>query len=125
MKFLAVTAGVLLFGTSMAFGGEYFVYNDPGGTIVLSNISPPQNVQIVNRYELPEVTDEEIRVAREREQQFWLGLQNERVAQARERLAESNFHLAQAVIASALHRPDPGIIVQVAQTVQRVPRRRR
>jgi hypothetical protein len=127
MKCLAATGCALLFGASLAYGGEYFIYKDPAGPIVLSNLAPPPAAEIINRYELEEVTEEEVRAAQEREQRFWQGLQAERLAEAKERLAESNFQLTQALIATAaLRATQPGVLVQVAQAVtvpRRIPRR--
>jgi hypothetical protein len=72
---------------------------------------------VIKRYELQDVTDEEVRAALEREQAFWQRLKDEELAESNRRLAESNYKLAQAIItAAALRDWEPDVLVQVAVT---------
>ena len=64
-KFAAI-ACAWVFSAWVAQGAEYFIYQDPAGKIVLSNTTPPPAAEVIKRYELPDVTDEEVRAARER-----------------------------------------------------------
>ena len=110
-----VIAWVLLFSASTTQGAEYFIYQDPAGRIVLSNITPSPEAKVIKRDQLPDVTDEEVRAARERERAFWQRLKDEELAESNRKLAESNYQLTQAVItAAALRGSDPDTLVQVA-----------
>jgi hypothetical protein len=105
----------LVFGASLAQGAEYFIYRDPGGTIVLSNIRPTAEAEVLERYELQEVSEEALRTAREREHSFWLELQDQQLAESNRELADSNHRLAEAITtAAALRETPPGVLVQVA-----------
>jgi hypothetical protein len=106
-----------IFSASLSHGAEYFIYQDPGGRIVLSNINPPPGAEIVSRQELQDVSDEAVRAAREQEHSFWLGLKDEQLAESNRRLAESKSRLAEAIItAAALRESAPGVLVQVASS---------
>ncbi len=114
-KICAAIGCAWVFSVSVAQGAEYFIYQDPAGRIVLSNTTPPPEAKVIKRDELPDVTDEEVRVAREREHAFWQRLKDEELAESKRKLAESNYQLAQAVItAAALRGSDPDVLVQVA-----------
>ncbi|HEX6175565.1 MAG TPA: hypothetical protein VF089_16270 [Candidatus Binatia bacterium] len=107
----------LFFGASLAQGAEYFIYRDSAGTIVLSNIRPTAEAEVLERYDLQEVSEEALRAAREREHSFWLGLQDEELARSNRELAESNHRLAEAITTNAaLRETAPGVLVQVASS---------
>ena len=114
-KGFAVIGCAWVFSASVAQGAEYFIYQDPAGRIVLSNITPSPEAKVIKRDQLPDVTDEEVRAAREREHAFWQRLKDEELAESNRKLVESNYELAQAVItAAALRGSDPDMLVQVA-----------
>jgi hypothetical protein len=110
-------ACALVFGASLAQGAEYFIYRDSAGTIVLSNIRPTAEAEVLERYELQEVSEEALRAAREREHSFWLGLKDQQLAESNRDLAESNYRLAEAITtAAALGETEPRLLVQVASS---------
>jgi hypothetical protein len=110
-------ACALVFGASRAQGAEYFIYRDSAGTIVLSNLRPTAEAQVLERYELEDVSEEALRAAREREHSFWLGLKDQQVAESNRELAESNYRLADAInTAATLRETEPGVLVQVANS---------
>jgi hypothetical protein len=114
-KTWVATGCALVFSASLAHGAEYFIYRDPAGRIVLSNTTPPPEAEILKRQELQDVSDEEVRAAREREHSFWLALKDEQLADSKRQVAESNYRLAEAIItAAALRETQPGVLVQVA-----------
>ena len=114
---MAALGCALAFSASLAQGAEYFIYRDPAGKIVLSNITPPRGTEAVIRHELEDVTDEAVRAAQEREHAFWLQLKDEQLAESNQRLAESNHRLAEAIItAAALRESEPAALVQVASS---------
>jgi hypothetical protein len=110
-------ACALVFSASLAQGAEYFIYRDPAGTIVLSNIHPSAEAEVLERYELQDVSEEALRAAREREHSFWLGLKEEELAESNRELAESNYRLAEAITtAAAVGETEPRMLVQVASS---------
>jgi hypothetical protein len=110
-------ACALVFGASLAQGAEYFIYRDPAGTIVLSNIRPTAEAEVLERYDLQDVSEEALRAAREREHSFWLELKDQQLAESNRELAESNYRLAEAITtAAALRETEPGVLVQVASS---------
>ena len=112
---LLATSFALVFSASLAQGADYFIYRDPAGTIVLSNIPPSAEAEVLERYELQDVSEEALRAAREREHSFWLGLKDQQLAESNRELAESNHRLAEAIsTAAALRETEPGVLVQVA-----------
>jgi hypothetical protein len=115
IRTLLATSCALVFGASLAQGAEYFIYQDPAGKIVLSNIAPPPGAEVIKREELQDVTDEEVRAGREREHAFWQRLKDEELAESNRNMAESNYRLAQAIITAAtLRETEPEVLVQVA-----------
>ena len=60
---LLVTSCALVLSASLAQGAEYFIYRDPGGRIVLSNIRPTRPAEVLERYELQDITEEALRAA--------------------------------------------------------------
>jgi hypothetical protein len=116
-KTLVAMGCAWIFSASLAQGAEYFIYRDPAGKIVLSNVTPPAGAEVLQRHDLQDVSDEAVRAAREREHSFWLALKDEDLAESNRRLAESNSRLAEAIItAAALREAEPGILVQVASS---------
>jgi hypothetical protein len=113
-KICAAIGCAWVFSVSVAQGAEYFIYQDPAGRIVLSNTTPPPAAEVIKRYELQDVTDEEVRAAREREHAFWQRLKDEEIAESNRKLAESNYRLAQAIITAAALRDWEPDVVQVA-----------
>ncbi|HKX50172.1 MAG TPA: hypothetical protein VJQ48_07030 [Candidatus Binatia bacterium] len=111
---LLATTCALIFGASLAQGAEYFIYQDPAGKIVLSNITPPSGAEVIKREELQDVTDEEVRAGREREHAFWQRLKDEELAESNRNMAESNYRLAQAIITAGALRDWEPDVVQVA-----------
>lgn len=110
-------ACALVLGASLAQGAEYFIYRDSAGTIVLSNIRPTAGAEVLERYDLQEVSEDALRAAREREHSFWLGLQDEELANSNRELAESNHRLAEAITTNAaLGETASGVLVQVASS---------
>ena len=110
-------ACALVFGASLAEAADYFIYRDPAGTIVLSNIRPPAEAQVLERYDLEDVSEEALRAAREREHSLWLELKDQQLADSNRELAESNYRLAEAIsTAAALRDTEPGVLVQVASS---------
>ena len=107
----------LVFRASLAQGAEYLIYRGSAGTIVLSNIPPTAEAEVLERYELQEVSEEALRAAREREHSFWLRLQDEELAKSNRELAESNHRLAEAITTNAaLRETAPEVLVQVASS---------
>jgi hypothetical protein len=107
----------LVFGASLAQGADYFIYRNPAGTIVLSNIRPSAEAEVLERYELQDMSEEALRAAREREHSFWLALKDQELAESNRELAESNYRLAEAITTAAtLRESEPGVLVQVASS---------
>ena len=55
-----LTAAIALFLAGTAGAADYHIYRDGDGKTVLSNIAPPESVQMVSRFELTDATDAEI-----------------------------------------------------------------
>ena len=51
-----------------AAAGDYYIYRDPNGKLVISNSTPPAGSKILKKEIMPEVTDEELAVSRKREE---------------------------------------------------------
>jgi len=109
-----LTACALGFCGSLAQGAEYFIYRDPAGRIVLSNLRPSIEAQVLERYELEDVSEEALRAAREREHAFWQRLKDEEIAESNRQRAESNDKLVQAIITAAALRDLEPDVIQVA-----------
>lgn len=106
-----------LSSVSLAESAEYFIYRDPAGTIVLSNIRPSAEAQVLERYDLEDVSEEALRAAREREHSLWLELKDQQLAESNRELAESNYRLAEAIsTAAALRETEPEVLIQVASS---------
>jgi hypothetical protein len=112
--FLAIGCAMAV-SASLAQAAEYFIYRDPTGTIVLSNIRPSAAAEVLERYDLQDVSEDALRAAREREHSFWLGLKDAQLAESNRELAESNYRLAEAITTAAtLGETEPDVLVQVA-----------
>jgi hypothetical protein len=48
--------------------GDYYIYRDPNGKVVISNSTPPAGSKILKKEIMPEVTDEELAASRKREE---------------------------------------------------------
>jgi hypothetical protein len=107
-------ACALVLSASLGEGAEYFIYRDPAGRIVLSNVTPPPGAEIVQRHELQDVSDEAVRAAREHEESFWRRLKDEQLTESNQRLAESNYRLAEAITTAATLRDSEPEVIQVA-----------
>jgi hypothetical protein len=42
------------------YAGEYYIYQDPNGKLVISNYAPPQGSNVIKKETLSEVTDQQI-----------------------------------------------------------------
>jgi hypothetical protein len=42
------------------YAGDYYIYQDPNGKLVISNYAPPQGSSVIKRETLSEVTDQQI-----------------------------------------------------------------
>jgi hypothetical protein len=51
----------------LGYAGEYYIYHDPNGKLVISNYAPPQGSNVIKKETLAEVTDQEIMESRLRE----------------------------------------------------------
>jgi hypothetical protein len=51
---------IVLALVSPGYTGDYYIYNDPNGQLVLSNYAPPQGSQVIKKETLPEVTEQQI-----------------------------------------------------------------
>ena len=47
--------------------GEYYIYQDPNGKLVISNQQPPPGSNIRKQQTLPDISDSEVRQAQERD----------------------------------------------------------
>jgi hypothetical protein len=49
------------------YAGDYYIYQDPNGKLVISNNAPPQGSNVIRKETLSEVTDEQIAESQVRE----------------------------------------------------------
>jgi hypothetical protein len=49
------------------YAGDYYIYQDPNGKLVISNNAPPPGSKIINKETLSEVTDQQIAESQVRE----------------------------------------------------------
>jgi hypothetical protein len=49
------------------YAGDYYVYQDPNGKLVISNYAPPQGSKVIKKETLSEVTDQQIMESQLRE----------------------------------------------------------
>jgi len=54
------------------YAGEYYIYQDPNGKVVLSNYAPPQGSNVIKKEKLSEVTDQQITESQLRENRLAL-----------------------------------------------------
>src|ERR1044071_7066590 len=64
----ACFASLAAAGASIA--GDYYIYQDQNGKLVISNSTPPAGSKILRKEIMPEVTDEELAASRTREQKI-------------------------------------------------------
>ena len=63
---------ITLLVVSPAYAGDYYIYQDSNGKLVISNNAPPQGSNIIKREALSEVTDQQIMESQVRENQLAL-----------------------------------------------------
>jgi hypothetical protein len=51
----------------LGYAGEYYIYHDPNGKLVISNYTPPQGSNVIKKEALSEVTDQQIMESQLRE----------------------------------------------------------
>jgi len=96
--------------------GEYFIYQDPKGNLVLSNSAPPPESKIIKRQTLSEVSDQQIAESRIRDDR--VGLDN-KLAGFERSIGELSDNLrAQGEAIDSLQQGnnDQNVAVGVAQT---------
>jgi hypothetical protein len=49
------------------YAGDYYIYQDPNGKLVISNYAPPQGSNVIKKETLSEVTDQQIKESQLRE----------------------------------------------------------
>jgi hypothetical protein len=54
------------------YAGDYYIYQDPNGKLVISNYTPPQGSNVIKKETLPEVTDQQIMESQLRENRIAL-----------------------------------------------------
>ena len=54
------------------YAGDYYIYHDPNGKLVLSNYAPPQGSNVIKKETLSEVTDQQIMESQIRENRIAL-----------------------------------------------------
>jgi hypothetical protein len=52
------------------YAGEYYIYQDPNGKLIISNYAPPQGSNVIKKETLSEVTDQQLIESRLRENQL-------------------------------------------------------
>ena len=57
---LALFWFVALVVVRLGYAGEYYIYHDPNGKLVISNYAPPQGSNVIKKETLSEVTDQQI-----------------------------------------------------------------
>jgi hypothetical protein len=55
-----------------AYAGDYYVYHDPNGKLVISNYAPPRGSKVIKKETLSEVTDQQIMESQLRENRIAL-----------------------------------------------------
>ena len=125
LKLVSLCCFIALAMINEGNAGEYFIYQDSKGTLVLSNKVPPTGSKIIKRETLPEVSDQELAESRLREER--MGLDN-RVAGLEQTIAElsDNLRAQSEVLGSLQQLPgDHNIAVGVTQAptiVTKLPR---
>jgi hypothetical protein len=100
-----------------ARAGEYYIYQNSNGQLVLSNYAPPQGSNIITKKTLSEVTDQQIWESRLRENQLVV---NNRLASLEKSVAElaENLRVQREVINDLPEAyGDTNIAVGVAQGI--------
>ena len=69
---LSFSCFIALVVLRQAYAGDYYIYQDPNGKLVMSNHAPPQGSKIIKRETLSEVTDQQIMESQVRENQLAL-----------------------------------------------------
>src|SRR5262245_56923847 len=61
---------ITLLVVRQGYAGDYYIYQDPKGKLVIANHAPPQGSNIIKRETLAEVTDQQIMESQVRENQL-------------------------------------------------------
>ena len=99
------------------YGGEYYIYQNSNGQLVISNYAPPQGSRIIAKETLSEVTDQQIRESQLLENQLVV---NNRLASLEKSVGQLAEHLrAQRDLITELPEAygDTNIAVGVAQGI--------
>src|SRR5262245_6301938 len=67
---LSVSWFIALALVKSGYAGDYYIYQDSNGKLVLSNYAPPQGSNVIRKETLSEVTDQQIIESRLRENQL-------------------------------------------------------
>jgi hypothetical protein len=51
---------IALAAVSQVYAGDYYIYQDPNGKLVISNYAPPQGSNVIKKETLSETTDQQI-----------------------------------------------------------------
>lgn len=70
LKIFCLFGFIALAAITDCSAGDYYIYQDPGGKLVLSNNAPPPGSKIIKKETLAEVTDQEIEESRARVNQL-------------------------------------------------------
>ena len=95
------------------YAGEYYIYQDPNGRLIISNYAPPQGSSVIKKETLSEVTDQQIMESRLRENQLTF---DNRLSSLERSVGELNLHAQNEVITNVPEGyGDTNIAVGVAQ----------
>jgi hypothetical protein len=72
------------------YAGDYYIYQDPNGKLVISNYAPPQGSNVIKKETLSEVTDQQIIESQLRENQVAF---DNRLSSLERSMGELNEHL--------------------------------
>jgi hypothetical protein len=72
------------------YAGDYYIYQDPNGKVVISNYAPPQGSKVMKKETLSEVTDQQIMESQLRENRIAL---DNRLASLERSVGELNENL--------------------------------
>ena len=70
LKLFCIFGFIALAAITDSSAGDYYIYQEPTGKLVLSNNAPPPGSKIIKKETLSEVTDQEIEESRLRENQL-------------------------------------------------------
>jgi hypothetical protein len=97
------------------YAGEYYIYQDPNGKLIISNYAPPQGSNVIKKETLSEVTDQQIMESRLRENQLTFDNRHSSLERSVGELTE-NLHAENEVVTNVPEGyGDTNIAVGVAQ----------